>query len=233
MPTLLVIGGSDAGISCALRARELEPAVEIQLVVADEYPNFSICGLPFYLSGEITDWRTLAHRTLEELQSTGVQFFLRHTTRKIDPQEKSVTVTNRENQTITLNYDRLVIGTGVVPVRPSTIEADFDPITTESKHWDHKKYYPNPQELTIRLTGDRKTDKLLGAQILGHWHSEISKRVDIFAVALYHGMTIEELNNLDLSYTPPLSSPWDPVQMSAQAWGRYSGSSFVRATKSL
>jgi hypothetical protein len=33
-------------------------------------------------------------------------------------------------------------------------------------------------------------------------------------------MTIEELNELDLSYTPPLSSPWDPVQMSAQAWLR-------------
>jgi NADPH-dependent 2,4-dienoyl-CoA reductase/sulfur reductase-like enzyme len=47
MPGLLVIGGSDAGISCALRARELDPAVEIKVVVADDYPNFSICGLPF------------------------------------------------------------------------------------------------------------------------------------------------------------------------------------------
>ena len=32
-------------------------------------------------------------------------------------------------------------------------------------------------------------------------------------------MTVEGLNDLDLSYTPPFSSPWDPVQMSAQAWG--------------
>jgi hypothetical protein len=31
-------------------------------------------------------------------------------------------------------------------------------------------------------------------------------------------MQVEELNDLDLSYTPPLSSPWDPIQMSAQAW---------------
>lgn len=100
------------------------------------------------------------------------------------------------------------------------VEEGSDPITIESKHWDHKKYYPDPKELIIRLTGDRKTGRLLGAQILGHWGSEISKRVDIFATALFNGMSVEELNDLDLSYTPPLSSPWDPVQMSAQAWSR-------------
>ena len=54
--------------------------------------------------------------------------------------------------------------------------------------------------------------------MLGHVHSEIAKRIDIFATALFHGMQVEELNDLDLSYTPPLSSPWDPVQISAQAW---------------
>lgn len=118
MPNLLVIGGSDAGISAALRAKELDPEYNIQLVVADDYPNFSICGLPFYLSGEITDWRTLAHRTLAELESTGVEFFLGHTARQIDPAQKRVTVTDRDSQTVTFNYDKLLIGTGAVPVRP-------------------------------------------------------------------------------------------------------------------
>jgi NADPH-dependent 2,4-dienoyl-CoA reductase/sulfur reductase-like enzyme len=60
---LLVIGGSDAGISAGLRARELDPSVEVSLLVADAYPNFSICGLPYYLSGDVPDWRDLAHRT--------------------------------------------------------------------------------------------------------------------------------------------------------------------------
>jgi hypothetical protein len=41
-----------------------------------------------------------------------------------------------------------------------------------------------------------------------------------FAAALYHGMKIEDLNDLDLSYTPPLSSPWDPIQIGAQAWNK-------------
>jgi NADPH-dependent 2,4-dienoyl-CoA reductase/sulfur reductase-like enzyme len=49
---LLVIGGSDAGISAALRSRELANDVEATILVADDYPNFSICGLPFYVSGE-------------------------------------------------------------------------------------------------------------------------------------------------------------------------------------
>ncbi len=72
--------------------------------------------------------------------------------------------------------------------------------------------------MRIRVTGDRQTQRLLGAQVLGPWGAEISKRVDIFAAAIYHGMTVEELGDLDLSYTPPLSSPWDPVQMAAHRW---------------
>lgn len=43
---LVAIGGSDAGISAALRARELDPSCEVTVVLADDYPNFSICGLP-------------------------------------------------------------------------------------------------------------------------------------------------------------------------------------------
>ncbi|WP_265576212.1 hypothetical protein [Gloeocapsopsis crepidinum] len=43
-------------------------------------------------------------------------------------------------------------------------------------------------------------------------------------------MKIEDLNDLDLSYTPPLSSRWNPVQMSAQAWlKKYSFSLLVSA----
>jgi hypothetical protein len=72
--------------------------------------------------------------------------------------------------------------------------------------------------MTIRVTGDRPTGRLLGAQMIGHYKTEVSKRIDIFATAIHHGMTVAQLNDLDLSYTPPLSSPWDPVQMAAQAW---------------
>jgi NADPH-dependent 2,4-dienoyl-CoA reductase/sulfur reductase-like enzyme len=61
MAQVLIIGGSDAGISAALRIRELSPTKKVTLLLADNYPNFSICGLPFYLSGEVTDWHNLVN----------------------------------------------------------------------------------------------------------------------------------------------------------------------------
>ena len=65
---LVAIGGSDAGISAALRARELDPGTEVSVVVADAYPNFSICGIPYYVSGEVADWHNLAHRSYADLE---------------------------------------------------------------------------------------------------------------------------------------------------------------------
>ncbi len=56
MSHLLIIGGSDAGINAALRAREMDPSMDISVLVANSFPNYSICGLPFYLSGEVPEW---------------------------------------------------------------------------------------------------------------------------------------------------------------------------------
>ena len=52
---LLVVGGSDAGIAAALRAREIDPSVEVTVALADTYPNYSICGLPYFLAGDVPD----------------------------------------------------------------------------------------------------------------------------------------------------------------------------------
>ncbi len=97
-------------------------------------------------------------------------------------------------------------------------KADFDPLTIETTEWDHKSHYPGALELHIIITGERSTRRLLKAQILGHVDSDVSKRIDVLASALYHRMKVEELTDLDLSYTPLLSSPWDPIQMAAQKW---------------
>jgi NADPH-dependent 2,4-dienoyl-CoA reductase/sulfur reductase-like enzyme len=76
---LVIIGGSDAGISAALRARELDPDITPTVIVADEFPNFSICGLPYYISHEVKDWRNLAHRTKQDIESLGIRLALRPT----------------------------------------------------------------------------------------------------------------------------------------------------------
>ncbi len=438
---LLIIGGSDAGISAALRARELDRNIEITVLLADDFPNYSICGLPFFLSGETPDWHSLAHRTEFE----GIDIRRGHTAIRIDPDTKTVDVRTAGAGDLRFSYDKLVIGTGAGPVEPPiegwrspgvfplhtmhdsfavrdyletskpkraviigagyiglemadalthrgievtvacrpatvlpTVDAEFgraiaeelqrhgvkvytsveahritqdedclhvsgnnnfdqdcemvlvaagvkpntslgthagletgvkgalkvnrrmetglpdiyvagdcgetfhrllkrntylplgttahkqgrvaaesalggdcefagslgtqvvkifdlviartglrhdeaireafDPLTTENTINDHKAYYPGATQLHARVTGDIGTGRLLGAQLLGAWGAEVSKRLDIFAAALFHGMTVDQISELDLSYTPPLSSPWDPVQMASQAW---------------
>ena len=93
-------------------------------------------------------------------------------------------------------------------------------MTVGSEADDHKAYYPGSHRITMRVTGDRATGRLLGMQLFGHQHAEIAKRIDIAATAIYHGMTVDAVSDLDLSYTPPLGSPWEAVQMGAQAWVR-------------
>jgi NADPH-dependent 2,4-dienoyl-CoA reductase/sulfur reductase-like enzyme len=100
------------------------------------------------------------------------------------------------------------------------IAAGFDPVTVGSEADDHKAYYPGSHHIQMRVTGDRGTGRLLGLQLFGHRHAEIAKRIDIAATAIYNNMTVDAVSDLDLSYTPPLGSPWDAVQMGAQAWVR-------------
>ena len=459
---IVAIGGSDAGISAALRAREVNPGAEVTVVVADRYPNFSICGIPYYVSGEVTHWRNLAHRTYDDLEAAGMRLRLEATARKIDVAGRMVHLTGPDGAAEdAMPYDQLVIGTGAVPARPPiagladlgpadgvhllhsmddtfavmrtleetspksavivgagyiglemaealterglpvtqveqlpevlpTVDAElgalvrnqleghgvtvrpgtavreivrapgfapsrlrvaattadgkpvvlntdlvlvvtgvrpetslaasagadlgprgaiwvdremrtglpgvyaagdcaityhrllgttylplgttahkqgrvagenaagghrefagslgtqvvkvfdqavartglrdheardagFDPVTVAFEADDHKAYYPGSHKIAMRFTGDRETGRLLGVQLFGHKNAEIAKRVDIAATAIFHDMRIDEVSDLDLSYTPPLGSPWDAIQMGAQAWTRHLG----------
>ena len=443
---LVIVGGSDAGISAGLRARELDPAVQTTLVVADAYPNFSICGIPYWLSGEVTEAGSLAHRTREDLERAGLQLRLNTVAERIDVERRELIVRGLDGASESIGYDGLVIGTGAIPARPpipgielegvhmlhsmgdatavdralnaradsavivgagyigvemadaltlrgldvslveqshsalTTVDPElgalvvdelsahrvrcsfgarvtsikraagrlevtgenglraqgdivlvlagvqpdtklardagasvgvrgaisvdrqmrtglpeiwaagdcvetyhklleqpvymplgstahkqgriagenaiggsaefagtlgtqvvkvfdlaiaatglretaareegFDPLTVQTTADDHKAYYPGAHPLHIRVVADRATGQLLGAQILGHITGQVAKRIDALATAIYHRMMVAEVSALDLSYTPPLSSPWDPVQIACQAWER-------------
>src|SRR6516225_3267269 len=115
---IVAIGGSDAGISAALRAREVDPGAEVTVVVADAYPNFSICGIPYYVSGEVGHWRNLAHRTTADLEAAGMRLRTDTTARRIDVPGRKLTVTSAGKGEEVLGYDKLIVGTGAVPVRP-------------------------------------------------------------------------------------------------------------------
>lgn len=444
---LVVVGGSDAGISAALRARELDPTIEVRMLLVDDHPNFSICGLPFLFSGEVTDWRTLAHRTRKDIEAAGIKLFPRCRVLQVEADAHRLQAVDAAGQAQAFPYDRLLLATGAVSRQPAIpgselpgvftlrfmgdafrllnflehraprravivgsgyiglemadalaargvavtllgrsptllktldptmsarlkgileghglrvhvgtavtrilvhhdrllVEGDaglqaetdvvlltagaapntelgetagcalgaggamlvdrcmrtgvpdifaagdctvtfhrqlqrdvylplgttahkqgrvaganmlgceavhagtlgtqavklfdhvaartglgeaearregFAPLAVDFECLDHKAYYPGATPLHVRLVGDLHTGRLLGAQLLGAVGAEVSKRLDILATALHHGMFVEALAELDLSYTPPLSSPWDPVQMAAQAWER-------------
>jgi NADPH-dependent 2,4-dienoyl-CoA reductase/sulfur reductase-like enzyme len=90
-------------------------------------------------------------------------------------------------------------------------------LTIASQADDHKAYHPGSHPIQMRYTADRHTGQLLGLQLLGGLRSEIAKRVDIAATAIYSQLTIDQLSELDLSYTPPLGAPWDALQTGAHA----------------
>ncbi len=74
-------------------------------------------------------------------------------------------------------------------------------------------YYPGGKPITIKLVVEKKTGRLLGAQMVGG--EGVAKRIDIVVAGLYKGMTVDELSRLDLSYAPPFAPVWDPLLVAA------------------
>lgn len=75
----------------------------------------------------------------------------------------------------------------------------------------HAGYYPGAKVMTMKILFERKTGRILGAQIVGQ--EGVDKRIDVLAAAIRFGACAEQLKDLDLSYAPPYSSAKDPVNM--------------------
>jgi len=88
----------------------------------------------------------------------------------------------------------------------------YDYSVTNTHSISHAGYYPGGEMLHIKIVFDRKTRKLLGAQVTGV--DGVDKRIDVFATALYFGSTVDDLADLDLAYAPPFGSAKDPVNIS-------------------
>ncbi|MFF1272088.1 FAD-dependent oxidoreductase [Streptomyces marokkonensis] len=88
----------------------------------------------------------------------------------------------------------------------------FESVTIEST--SRAGYYPNASPMTVKMLAELRTGRLLGVQIVGR--EGAGKRVDIAAVALTAGMTVEQMTALDLGYAPPFSPVWDPVLVAAR-----------------
>jgi NADPH-dependent 2,4-dienoyl-CoA reductase/sulfur reductase-like enzyme len=117
MPRLFIIGGSDAGISAALRARELAPEWQVAAALGDRYPNFSICGIPYFLSKEVGAIDRLSHRKADDIRALGVELLLDRRAEQIHAAEHRVITRGQDGISEHL-YDKLVIATGAASIRP-------------------------------------------------------------------------------------------------------------------
>jgi NADPH-dependent 2,4-dienoyl-CoA reductase/sulfur reductase-like enzyme len=79
-------------------------------------------------------------------------------------------------------------------------------------------YYPDTGPITVKLLAEKGSGRLLGGQIVGV--EGAAKRIDVLAVALHAGLTVDEMINLDLAYAPPYSSVWDPLLLAARQAAR-------------
>jgi NADPH-dependent 2,4-dienoyl-CoA reductase/sulfur reductase-like enzyme len=101
--------------------------------------------------------------------------------------------------------------TGLTEREAAAARLDAFAVTTEALNRAH--YYPGGQSMQIKVVAERGTGRLLGAQIVGG--EDAGKRIDVFATALWNGMSVVELGGMDLSYAPPFSPVWDPVLLAA------------------
>ena len=92
--------------------------------------------------------------------------------------------------------------------------AGFGYVTVTVQSTTRAGYFPGTQQMTVKMTAERLTGRLLGVQIVGNEGS--AKRIDTAATALWNRMTVEEMTALDLAYAPPFAPVWDPILVAAR-----------------
>lgn len=121
---IVIIGGVALGSKAACRAKRLDPDAEVYLVDKDDYISYGGCGIPFYISGDVSDESELRstsfHMVRDErffLKDKGVIALTGTEATKIDRDNKTVHIRKKDNSTDILPYDKLVIATGTNPRR--------------------------------------------------------------------------------------------------------------------
>lgn len=106
-------------------------------------------------------------------------------------------------------FDLTAGGTGMTETELRAAGMDYRKVYTHQM--GHAAYYPGTAPLFMKVLFDPAEGRLLGAQVLG-WDG-VDKRIDVLAVALRAGMTVYDLEHLELAYAPPYGSAKDPVNM--------------------
>ena len=108
---------------------------------------------------------------------------------------------------VTRVCDHTLASTGLGPEEAAS--AGYDALVVTRDSHSRAGYYPGGSPVRTRIVADRKTRRLIGAQMLGR--EGVAGRIDVFATALFGKMTVDEVYNLDLAYAPPFGPVYDPV----------------------
>lgn len=105
-----------------------------------------------------------------------------------------------------------VARTGLLEKQLKVLNIEY--VQTMIKTKSRAGYYPDSKDIYVKLIAEKRTGRLLGAQIIGE--EGAAKRIDVLATALTYKLTLRNIIDLDLSYAPPFSPVWDPVQTAAR-----------------
>lgn len=127
MARLVVIGGGAAGMSAASAARRADPSLEVVVCEAGGFAAYGMCGIPYYLSGIVTEATDLlAYRPTVFREKRGIDLRLHTRVTRVDPATHRAEVTAADGARW-LSYDALVVATGANPVRPPVPFPDRHP----------------------------------------------------------------------------------------------------------
>ena len=106
-------------------------------------------------------------------------------------------------------FDMTAAATGLNLTNAKKAGLDADCVVLSPMN--HAGYYPGGKLMTMKVVFEKRTYRLLGAQIVGY--AGVDKRIDVLATAIRAGLNAVQLKELDLAYAPPYSSAKDPVNM--------------------
>ncbi|PTA69523.1 FAD-dependent oxidoreductase [Deinococcus arcticus] len=174
---IVIVGGVAAGMSAASRAQRHNPRAEVVVFERGEVVSYGACGLPYVLGGQVKGFDDLIARTPKQLRARGIGVRLRHDVTGVDAKARTVTVTDRATgRSAAEPYDRLLIATGVSPVRP-------DWARTPLKGVHVLRDIPDGQALDASLQGARRAC-IVGGGYIGLELAEALRRRGLSVVLL-------------------------------------------------
>lgn len=108
-------------------------------------------------------------------------------------------------------FDAVAGITGLTLKAARAAGLDADAVTVHKEH--HTAYYPGAKQVTVRIVFDRKTGRVLGGQTAGYAGAD--RRLDVIATAAFSGMSVHDLADVDLAYSPPLGTANDVINMAS------------------